>query len=107
MSTHESLQALKAFVIEHGLPKSDMALFGTKCPYCGKTDRIRRLEDPSDLLGRIEPHGLESYRELWKNLSLPEGSLGVCKFCHNLLEIVHGQSEGKVLSESGSGEVKE
>lgn len=41
---NESVQKLRQFVIDHGLPKTDMALFGIKCLYCGKSDRIRQLE---------------------------------------------------------------
>jgi hypothetical protein len=99
MNTYDDVLALKQFVIDHALPKSDMALFGIKCPYCGKSDRIRPLETPADLPGRLDPDGLKTYTELWGTLSLPDGSLGVCKFCHNPLEIIHGKSDAKALCE--------
>lgn len=99
MNTYENVQALRAFVIDHALPESDMALFGIRCPYCGKSDRVRKLEAPADLAGRLDPDGLRKYTELWGNLSVPDGSLGVCKFCHNLLEIIHGKSEANAVCE--------
>lgn len=99
MNTYENMQAMREFVIEQALPKSDMALFGVKCPYCGKSDRIRKLEAPADLPERLDPNGLKTYTELWRNLTLSSGSLGVCKFCHNLLEVIHGKSEAKALCE--------
>jgi hypothetical protein len=99
MNTYESVQALREFVIEHALPKSDMALFGLKCPYCGKSDRIRKLETPADLTGGLDSDGLRRYTQLWENLTLTGGALGVCKFCHNLLEIIHGKSEAKAVCE--------
>src|SRR5512137_769394 len=99
MITYENMQALREFVIEHALPKSDMALFGVKCPYCGKSDRIRKLEAPADLPGRLDPNGLWTYTKLWGDLTLTGGALGVCKFCHNLLEVIPGKSEAEALCE--------
>ncbi len=99
MRTYKDVQRLKDFVIDHGLPKSDMALLGIKCPYCGKSDRIRKLEAPADLPERFDPDGLKTYAELWRNLALSNMSPGVCKFCHNLLEIVQGRGEAKTLCE--------
>jgi hypothetical protein len=63
LETNEAAEKLKTFVLTHGLPTTDMALFGIKCPYCGKSDRIN----------------------LWDQLARSNGSLGVCKFCQNLL----------------------
>lgn len=99
MNTYENMQALRDFVIDRALPKSDMALFGVKCPYCGKSDRIRPLETPADLSEGLDAGALKTYTELWRNLTLSYGSLGVCKFCHNLLEVIHGKSEAEALCE--------
>ena len=99
MNTYERVQALREFVIDQALPKSDMALFGIKCPYCGKSDRVRKLESPADLTGGLDPDRLQRYMQLWGYLTLTGGALGVCKFCHNLLEIIHGKSEAKALFE--------
>jgi hypothetical protein len=52
METNEIVQKFQQFVVDHGLPKTDMALFGIKCPYCGKSDRIRQLEDPDGCIAR-------------------------------------------------------
>ncbi len=49
MSSDKILEQLKLFVIDHGLPKTDRALFGTLGPYCGNTDRIQPLEHPDDI----------------------------------------------------------
>ena len=107
MNTYHDVQALRQFVIAHALPKADMALFGIKCPYCGKSDRIRPLETPADLLGGGDPSTVSMYTELWRNLTLSYGSLGVCKFCNNLLEIIHGKSEAQPLVSDGNEEVIE
>ena len=87
MSTNEVIQKLQQFVIEHGLPKTDMALFGIRCPYCGKSDRIRELEDPDELQEGLDPEDIKEYAELWMNLTQSGGSLGVCKFCNNPLNL--------------------
>jgi hypothetical protein len=52
LETNEAVEELKKFVLEHSLPKTEMALFGILCPYCGKSDRIRQLENPQALAGR-------------------------------------------------------
>jgi len=85
LETNEALEELKKFVLEHGLPKTEMALFGILCPYCGKSDRIRQLEDPQALTGKIESENMAVYFTLWDQLARGGGSLGVCKFCQNLL----------------------
>ena len=85
METNEAVEELKKFVLEHSLPKTEMALFGILCPYCGKSDRIRQLENPQALAGKIESENMAIYFTLWDQLARGGGSLGVCKFCQNLL----------------------
>jgi hypothetical protein len=96
MGINEVIQKFQQFVIEHGLPKTDMALFGIRCPYCGKSDRIRELEDPDELQEGMDPEDIKKYTELWKNLTPSSGSLGVCKFCNNPLHLFleKGKAEG-------------
>ena len=96
MGTNELIQEFQQFVIEHDLPKTDMALFGVKCPYCGKSDRIRELEDPDALQEGMDPEEFKKYEELWTNLTQSKGSLGVCKFCNNPLNLLpeEGKAEG-------------
>ena len=91
MNKNEAVERLKSFAIRHGLPQTDMALFGIKCPYCGKSDRIRTLENPDKLKNGIDPDDLRQYSELWMSLTTSGGSLGVCKFCQNLLELNEGE----------------
>lgn len=85
METNEAAEVLKTFVLTHGLPKTDMALFGIKCPYCGKSDRIRELEEPGALTQKMDSKNMAIYFNLWDQLARLNGSLGVCKFCQNLL----------------------
>ncbi|MGD9034123.1 MAG: hypothetical protein PVH02_15750 [Desulfobacteraceae bacterium] len=99
MGRDDVLQELQKFVIENGLPKTDMALFGIKCPYCGKSDRIRQLEDPDELPEGMDPEVIKRYEELWKNLTQSSGSLGVCKFCNNPLGISMDQGKAEPLYE--------
>ena len=97
MELNEIVEKLKEFVIQHGLPKTDMALFGIKCPYCGKSDRIRQLEEPEELGGGIEPEKMQMYAYYWKSLTLEEGSIGVCKFCQNPLKIYLREGKAEAL----------
>ena len=85
METNEAVEILKTFVLTHGLPKTDMALFGIKCPYCGKSDRIRELEEPDALTGKMDSKNMATYINLWDQLTRSNGSMAVCKFCQNLL----------------------
>ena len=85
MEINEAVEKLKKFVLEHGLPETDLALFGIKCPYCGKSDRIRELEEPGSLTHKMDSEHTAFYLKLWDQLARANGSLGVCKFCQNLL----------------------
>ncbi len=85
LETNEAAEKLKTFVLTHDLPKTDMALFGIKCPYCGKSDRIRELEEPDALSAKIDSENVAIYFNLWDQLARSNGSLAVCKFCQNLL----------------------
>jgi hypothetical protein len=85
LEPNEAAEVLKTFVLTHGLPKTDMALFGIKCPYCGKTDRIRELEEPDVLTRKMDSKNMAIYFNLWDQLARSNGALGVCKFCQNLL----------------------
>ena len=76
METYDVVQKLQRFIVDHDLPKTDIALYGIKCPYCGKSDRIRGLEDPNELEGIIDPEDIKTYSGYCVALSLPMGSLG-------------------------------
>jgi len=90
MARHQDVEQLRRFVMEHGLPLTDMALFGVRCPYCGKSDRVRPLERPEELERDLPPDDLEVYRQLWQSLISEDSGLGVCKFCQNALLFVGG-----------------
>ena len=87
MNDHEQVEQLRTFAINHGLPKTDMALYGVRCPYCGKSDRIRLLETPEELTTIFNSTDLEIYRSFYKEIAETTGSMGVCKFCQNVLKL--------------------
>ena len=87
MDTKEAAEELKTLVLTSGLPKTDMALFGIKCPYCGKSDRIRELENPDALSKKMDSKQAAVYLSLWNQLGRSNESLAVCKFCQNLLSL--------------------
>jgi hypothetical protein len=97
LNNNEAVERLKLFAICHGLPQTDMALFGIKCPYCGKSDRIRALERPDEIKNGIKPESLLEYSELWMSLTPGYGSLGVCKFCQNPLALIEGERRAEAL----------
>ena len=99
MEFNESVQKLRQFVLNHGLPKTDMALFGIKCLYCGKSDRIRQLESPDQLHEKMDPKDMEKYSDLWMRLAQSGDSLGVCKFCQNLLKLYLEKGSTEALYE--------
>jgi len=87
MDCNQAVEDLKHFILEHDLPDTDVALFGVLCPYCGKSDRIRELEVPGRLGSRFRADAAARYAELWSTLIGANGSLGVCKFCRNVLRL--------------------
>ena len=99
MEFNESVQKLRQFVIIHSLPKTDMALFGIKCLYCGKSDRIRQLESPNQLHEKMDPKDMQRYSDLWKRFTQSGDSLGVCKFSQNLLKLYIEKGKAEALYE--------
>ena len=97
MEIMDALLQLKDFVLEHGLPRVDVALFGIKCPYCGKSDRIRQLETAEELNGDLLSTDLEHYKMLWRSLGKKDGTLGICKFCLNALWLDRDKSLAEPL----------
>jgi hypothetical protein len=85
MDRNHAVELLKQFILEHGLPRTDMALFGVLCPYCGKSDRIRGLEAPPRLNGTIDQEAITRYARVWSVLAAADELLGICKFCQNVL----------------------
>ena len=97
MDNRKAVEELKKIVIGIGLPMTDVAFFGVKCPYCGKSDRIRQLESPEDLTGIIDSNSLETYAGLWRRFAPPREALGVCKFCQNPLELFLTENKANPL----------
>lgn len=83
---NDAIEALKQIIIYHGLPQTDMTLFGITCPYCGKCDRIRKLYPPQTLSMEIGQEAA-AYTDNYNRLSVPETSMGVCKFCLNIVRL--------------------
>ena len=92
MKNYGAVDQLKLFIIKHDLPETDFALFNVKCPYCGKSDRIRQLEPPDSLNSRFNPRDLTEYTKTWHEFARPGQSLGVCKFCDNPLKLKNNSS---------------
>jgi len=85
---------LRNFVMENDLPATEIGLFGVKCPYCGKSDQIRKLESPDDLKGVVDEKELAAYSAFLKLILPPDRSIGVCRFCRNCLKLNgNGQAE--------------
>jgi hypothetical protein len=97
LERHAAVEQLKTLIITNGLPQTDMALFGIKCPYCGKSDRIHKLESPDDIPQCVKTEDAERYGDLWRRLNPESSPLGVCKFCHNPLELHVKASRANVL----------
>lgn len=87
MDTYAAIEHLRTFILTHDLPRTEMALFGIGCPYCGKSDRIRELEAPEDLCGVLETKDIDAYTDLWRRIEPAANMLGVCKFCRNPVQL--------------------
>lgn len=95
----DDIEKLQKILIEEGLPQIDRALFGLKCPYCGKSDRIRELESPQALEGALGLSVLSVYKDIWRRIAMPGSALGVCKFCQNPLRITSAGAQAVPLTE--------
>jgi hypothetical protein len=85
MENEDLIQKLQRFVLDHDLPRTDMALFGILCPYCGKSDRIRKLESPNELKRSLLDEDLKAFEEVWAAVVPLDRTPGVCKFCRQIL----------------------
>ena len=99
MEINERLEWLQQFILDQGLPRTDIALFGILCPYCGKSDRIRKLDHPEDLRGSLNGDNFKKYNALWNSLTQSGGSIGACKFCQHLLKIDSEGNQAEALWE--------
>lgn len=99
MDPRHALETLEKLIIENGLPRTDMALFGVSCPYCGKSDRIRPLEPPGNGDLDLSDEDRAGYEALWRQLAPPGMGLGVCKFCQNPLALGTGGDARSLLPE--------
>lgn len=90
----ETIEQFRKLILEMGLPRNDYALFGVKCPYCGKSDRINRLESPEEL--KVCP---EEYRSFWNQLR-QGGDPVVCTFCRQVLSLDNGSHQAKPPAET-------
>lgn len=102
MSRIETIEDFRNFVIDHNLPATEFALFGVKCPYCGKSDQIRKLESPDDLNGGIDKKALAAYAAFFKKIKSPNPKIGVCRFCRNCLLLL-GNGQAEALPEDFAG----
>ncbi|MGQ9654080.1 MAG: hypothetical protein ACUVXD_08430 [Thermodesulfobacteriota bacterium] len=94
MDIWERIQRLQALVMEMGLPRHEMAHFGVSCPYCGKTDRIYTLEEPSELDSAPDEYG-QAWAEFAKG-----GKLVLCRFCRQVLCLEPGGKARPLVDDS-------
>ncbi len=87
MKHNEVCEQFQRLIIDNELPKTEMALYGVRCPYCGKSDRIQKLETPGELEYELLSDDLKAYAETWEYLTRDCDSLGTCRFCYNPLKI--------------------
>ena len=93
MDAFAELEKFKSLVLQLELPRHDFALFGVKCPYCGKTDRIHKLEEPDEINGAPAEYG-----EVW-NKYRPKGELSVCTFCRQILALSESRDSAIKLAD--------
>lgn len=93
MNEWEKIERFRDIIVKLELPRHDFAIFGVMCPYCGKTDRIHKLEEPSE----IEETPAE-YDVIW-NKFRPKGELVMCKFCRQILLLSESRGSAFPLAE--------
>ncbi len=96
----ERYERLRRLVLELDLPVSRVHVLPARCPYCGKSDRVHALAGPGVEQG--VPAGLAGeYAELWE--AFGGGSVGVCKFCHQLVRLTPGGGAEMLAGSDGNG----
>lgn len=101
MEKLEAIENLGVFIIEKDLPRTEMGVVGVRCPYCGKSDRIFKLESPEELTGQLGDGEVATYRILWETLHTEEGTgMGVCRFCRNPLKLFFREGRAGSLDNS-------
>ena len=86
MDGEKAVETLKEIALDKELPHTEYALFGVRCPYCGKMDRIRPLEPP-DEIEEILGEDLLRYRAAWEALVQQDREAGICWFCRQVLKL--------------------
>ena len=89
----KEIERFKQIILELGLPRQDYALFGLRCPYCGKSDRINPLETPDEL-----DECPEEYQKLWHHFRT-QGDPVLCKFCLQVLSLDKSKKHVSPLEE--------
>ena len=87
------IEELSKIILSLGLPKNDFALFGIPCPFCGKSDRIHRLESFEELCHEQDKEKVKRLLSLLKKANPGGKPLGVCKFCRNILALSGNRAE--------------
>ena len=100
MERYQATETLRQFLLTHGLPQTDLTLFGLRCPYCGKSDRIQPLEPPDDIPRSLSDEDKRSYSNLYEQLRTDHAPLGVCKFCQNPVRLADGRRPEPLEEES-------
>ena len=83
MDRNHAIELLQQIILENSLPRTDMALFGLLCPYCGKSDRIHGLEAPQRLNGTLAHDALLRYAEFAHLSKVAPGFLTLAPQCIN------------------------
>ncbi|OGP63198.1 MAG: hypothetical protein A2V65_01760 [Deltaproteobacteria bacterium RBG_13_49_15] len=97
MNEIQAAEKLQQFAVDKELPFRETALFGVKCPYCGKSDRIRTLEHPEELKDRFTAEEMKRYSALWMTVAPCGEFLGICKFCLNIIKLLENRRRAEAL----------
>jgi hypothetical protein len=86
MADDFDIACLRDVIFDLELPRTEFALYGVRCPYCGKSDRIHRLERPEEL-----PDVPDAYQAAWNGISKEKEPV-LCMFCRQVLLYCHGDN---------------
>lgn len=79
------VEKVREMILKYELPQNEMVVFGVMCPYCGKYDRIRLLDSPEGLEGKVDEDYLRNYSKIWQEIERKQKKLAVCRFCFNVV----------------------
>ncbi len=89
MDEFDAAEVLRLYWLGHSDTITSQQIILATCPFCGKGDRIRLLDQENPTF----PVSEDDYSAAWEKLSSSGRLPGICQFCQNLVILRGKQAE--------------